>query len=183
MRNPRNSNASLVCTILAWLATVAGPPTAGRRGCSRTGRRPRRWAAPGQVSAQRLTPAVRRGGRVHEELPAGPGRLRVFRWPVDAYSSQHLHWHDPRYYLVPRRAAAKSPDKISVQTRRTATRRRAPTSKPGDDYRSQTSRRTEDFCPVSTGPETATTSPWSTGTGSSWPGAGSAARGLAELPN
>ena len=33
----------------------------------------------GQVGAQRLIPAVRRGGRAQEELPAGPGRLRVFR--------------------------------------------------------------------------------------------------------
>jgi len=33
----------------------------------------------GQVAAQRLIPAVRRGGRVQEELPAGPGGLRVFR--------------------------------------------------------------------------------------------------------
>ena len=33
----------------------------------------------GQVGAQRLIPAVRRGLRLQEELPAGPGRLRVFR--------------------------------------------------------------------------------------------------------
>ena len=33
----------------------------------------------GQVGAQRLIPAVRRGLRAEEELPAGPGGLRVFR--------------------------------------------------------------------------------------------------------
>jgi hypothetical protein len=33
----------------------------------------------GQVGAQRLIPPVRGAVRVQEELPAGPGRLRVFR--------------------------------------------------------------------------------------------------------
>jgi hypothetical protein len=46
---------------------VAGP---GRGLC--------RGQALGQIGAQRLIPAVRRGLRVQEELPAGPGGLRAF---------------------------------------------------------------------------------------------------------
>ena len=51
------------------------PPTAATRGCSRTGRRPRRRAAP--RPGKRAVPHTggAPGGRVHEELPAGPGRL------------------------------------------------------------------------------------------------------------
>jgi hypothetical protein len=34
---------------------------------------------PARLGAQRLIPAVRRGLRLQEELPAGPGRLRGIR--------------------------------------------------------------------------------------------------------
>jgi hypothetical protein len=50
-----------------------------RGGCSRTGRRLFCGQSLGEVGAQRLVPAVRRGARAQEEFPAGPGRLRGIR--------------------------------------------------------------------------------------------------------
>jgi hypothetical protein len=60
-------------------AEVARCREQARRGVAEPGGGLARGQALGQVGAQRLMPAVRRGGRAEEELPAGPGRLRVFR--------------------------------------------------------------------------------------------------------